>query len=224
MTYSSFIEELQSYAEPSFRLFQKRLIFTNYEILGVRTPVLRKLASKYTKELEKIFAFPNEYYETVFIKLTIVSKLPFQEFLRYLESCVSLMDNWALCDSFKGREISRHKKEFLPVLEGLFATGKEYYQRYALVVLLGEYVEKEYLPLIKEYLRRTDTQPYYIHMAAAWLTAELLIKEYEYGVSLLKERVLDVKTHNKAVQKAIESYRLTLEQKEFLRSLKIKYF
>ena len=222
MTYSSFIEELQSYAEPSFQQFQKRLIFTDYEILGVKTPVLRKLASKYAKELEKIFAFPNEYYETVFIKLTIVSKLPFQEFLRYLEACVALIDNWALCDSFKGREIPKRKKEFLPVLESLFSTGKEYYQRYALVVFLSEYVEKEYLSLIKEYLRRADTQPYYVHMAAAWLTAEILIKEYEYGVSLLKEGVLDVKTHNKAIQKAIESYRLTLEQKEFLRSLKIK--
>ncbi len=222
MTYSSFIEELQSYAEPSFQQFQKRLIFTDYEILGVRTPVLRKLAKKYEGELERIFAFPNEYYETVFIKLTIISKLPYEVLLRYLEACVALMDNWALCDSFRAKAIAKNKKEFLPVLESLFATGKEFYQRYALVVLLSEYVEKEYLSLIKAYLRRADTRPYYIHMAAAWLTAEILIKEYEYGVVLLKEKVLDVKTHNKAIQKAIESYRLTLEQKEFLRSLKIK--
>lgn len=222
MTYSSFIDELKSYAEPSFQRFQKRLIFTDYEILGVRTPVLRKLAKKYERELERIFAFPNEYYETVFIKLTIVSKLPYEEFLRYLGGCVALMDNWALCDTFKAKAIAKNKKEFLPVLEGLFVTGKEFYQRYALVVLLGEYVEKEYLSVVKAYLLRADTQPYYIHMAAAWLTAEVLVKEYDYGVSLLKERALDAKTHNKAIQKAIESYRLTLEQKEFLRSLKIK--
>ena len=222
MEYSSLIEELKGYAQPSFQQFQKGLIFTKYEILGVRTPVLRKLAKKYAKQLDEIFSFPNEYYEVVFIKLTIVSTLPFQEFLQYLTSCVSLMDNWALCDSFKGRCIAKNKRNFLPALEDLFVRGGEFYQRYVLVVLLSEYVQKEYLSLIKEYLLRADTQHYYIHMAAAWLTAEILIKEYGYGVELLQERALDVKTHNKAIRKAIESYRLALEQKEFLRSLKIK--
>ena len=222
MEYSSFIEELKGYAQPSFQQFQTRLIFTKYEILGVRMPVLRKLAKKYAAQLDEIFAFPNEYYEVVFIKLAIVSTLPFSKFLQYLPSCVALIDNWALCDSFKGKCIANNKEEFLPVLESLFAHGGEFFQRYVLVVLLSEYVEKEYLPLIKEYLLRADTQSYYIYMASAWLTAEILIKEYDDGVILLKDKVLDVKTHNKAIQKAIESYRLTLEQKEFLRSLKIK--
>lgn len=222
MEYSSFIEELKGYAQPSFQQFQTRLIFTKYEILGVRTPVLRKMAKKYAAQLDEIFAFPNEYYEVVFIKLTIVSALSFQEFLQYLPSCVSLIDNWALCDSFKGKCIAKHKKQFLTVLEDLFSRGTEFFQRYVLVVLLSEYVEKEYLPLIKEYLLRANTQPYYVYMAAAWLTAEIVIKEFDYGVVLLKEKALDTKTHNKAIQKAIESYRLTLGQKEFLRSLKIK--
>ena len=70
-------------------------------------------------------------------------------------------------------------------------------------------------------MQRASTQYYYVHMAVAWLTAEILIKEYEEGVVLLKEGFLPVKTHNKAIQKAIESYRLTHEQKEYLRSLKI---
>ena len=132
------------------------------------------------------------------------------------------MDNWALSDCFKPKCLKKYRDDFLPELEKLFSDGKEFYQRYVLVVLLSEYVEQKYLPLIENYLKRADTQPYYVHMAAAWLTAEVLIKEYNYGVEILKKGLLERKTHNKAIQKAIESYRLTQEQKEFLRSLKIK--
>ena len=221
MPYSNFKENLLRQAEPAFAAFQKRLIFTKYEILGVRTPTLRKLTKAWKGREEELLAFPNENYETVFIKLAAVAALPYEQFLQKLEYCVSLMDNWALCDCFKVKCIAKHKQEFLTEIEKIFQTGKEFYQRYALVVLLSDYVEEEYLPTVREYLRRADTRPYYIHMAAAWLTAEILIKHYEYGVALLTYLILVPKTHNKAVQKAIESYRLTTEQKEFLRSLKI---
>ena len=87
--------------------------------------------------------------------------------------------------------------------------------------LLAEYIEGKYLPLIKSYMRRASTQYYYVHMAVAWLVAEILIKQYDEGVNLLKEKILPLKTHNKAIQKAIESYRITKEQKEYLRSLKM---
>ena len=222
MTYSDFIRELQTYAEEDFAVFQRRLIFTSYEILGVRTPILRKLAKKYEKEFDTLFSFPNEYYETVFIKLTVASFLPYERFLRVLDRCVALIDNWALCDSFKAKCIKKNKDAFLSKLKRLFGQGGEYFQRYVLVVLLAEYVETAYLPTIREYLRSANTERYYVHMAAAWLTAEILIKNYEYGVALLQEKFLQPKTHNKAIQKAIESYRLTNEQKGFLRSLKIK--
>ncbi len=222
MTYSEFIDKITPYAEKEFAAFQKRLIFTNRAILGIRTPVLRKLAKEYAEDIEEIFGYPNEYYEVVFIKLTIVSLLPYEKFLQYLPQCVSLIDNWALCDCFKGKYIAKHKEEFLPVLEKLFIEGKEFYVRYVLVVLLAHYLTPKYIPIVKEYIRRTNAGPYYIHMSAAWLVAEMLIKAYDDGVSLLKEGILPPKTHDKAIQKAIESYRLTTEQKEFLRSLKIK--
>ena len=76
--------------------------------------------------------------------------------------------------------------------------------------------------MIESYIQRADTSKYYVHMATAWLVAEILTKEYDYGLTILQSKVLDIKTHNKAIQKAIESYRITTEQKEYLRSLKIK--
>ncbi len=221
MTYSTFIEKITPYAESDFAAFQKKLIFTDRKILGIRTPTLRKLAKEMQGELESLLSFPSEYYETVFITLTVVSMLPYEGFLRHLPRCVALMDNWALCDCFKAKCIKKNKKEFLPVLESLFSTEKEYFVRYTLVCFLFEYMETAYIPLIKEYIRRTNTQAYYVHMAVAWLTAELCVKHFDEGVLLLKEGILSPKTQNKAIQKAIESYRLTKDQKEYLRSLKI---
>lgn len=222
MTYSEFIEKITPFAEEDFACFQRKLIFTDRKILGIRTPTMRKLAKEFSGNIEDLFSFPDEYYERVFILLTAVSMLPYPQFLAYLERSVALIDNWALCDSFKAKCIQKHKDDFLGVLEQLFKKGGEYFERYVLVVLLAEYVEKQYLPTIKGYVQRADAEKYYVHMAVAWLTAEILIKEYEEGISLLKEGFLSPKTHNKGIQKAIESYRLTAEQKEHLRSLKIK--
>ncbi len=222
MQYSKLIETLRAYAEPNFADFQRRLIFTERRIIGVRTPILRKIAKEYQGKIDELFSFPNEYYEVVFIKLTVVSALPYEEFVKKVEECVSLMDNWALCDSFKAKCIHKHKEEFLPVLEKLFSTGKEYYERYAFVLFLAEYIEDKYLPMVISYIQRADLEPYYIYMAVAWLVAEILVKEYACGLEILRLGILDGKTHNKAIQKAIESYRINKEQKEYLRSLKIK--
>lgn len=222
MTYLGFIEELKGLAEQDFAVFQRGLIFTKYEILGVRTPILRKLAKKYDKDFEIIFSFPDKYYETVFIKLAIAANLPYKQFLKYLDGCLALIENWALCDTFKGKYIRENKENFLSVLGKIFQTQKEFHQRYVLVVLLAEYLQQEYLGVIRSYICRADAKRYYIYMAVAWLVAEILVKAYDFGVELLKEGVLDKKTQNKAIQKALESYRLTKVQKEYLRSLKIK--
>lgn len=223
MTYSEFLKELMPYAEPDFAAFQKRIINSpSQSFLGIRTPVMRKLAKGFKGTLEELFSFPDEYYEVTFIKLTAASLLPYDEFCKYVRRCVPLVDDWALCDCFKPACLKRHLDEFLPYLEEFFAQGGEFYQRFVLTTLLGYYTEEKYLPLISEYLKRADTDLYYVHMAAAWLTAEVLVKHYEQGLEILKGGSLPPKTHNKAIQKAKESFRITEEQKGYLESLKIK--
>lgn len=222
MKYSDFLKIVNDCKEEDFARFQRRLIATDANILGVRAPVLRKLAKAYAANFEDIFAFPDEVYEVTFIKLAMVSAFPYERFVGYVEECVSRIDNWATCDSFKAKCIAKRRDDFLPVLEDLFEKNGEFYQRYVLVTLLSEYVEGKYLSVIQNCLSRAETTAYYVHMAAAWLTAEVLVKYYDYGVALLKNEILDAKTHNKAIQKAIDSYRLSAEQKAYLRSLKIK--
>ena len=213
MKYSEFLQYLQGYAEGDFAAFQRKLIPTKQQILGIRTPTLRRIAKQCQDKLPEIFAFPDDVYEITFLKLTMVSALAYDGFLTYLNDCVEKIDNWA-------KAIQKHRDEFLSVLEKLFQHGGEFYERYVLVSLLSWYVEDQYLNRIEQYLIRADTSLYYVHMAVAWLAAEILIKEYEKGVHILKRGILDTKTHNKAIQKAIESYRLNKEQKDFLRSLK----
>ncbi len=221
MRYIEFLNELLPFAEEEFAAFQRKLVFTERTILGIRTPALRKIAKNVKVDLATLLSYPNEYYEVVFIKLTVLSSLPYEEFIRRLEEGLALVDNWALCDGFKANCIKESREEFLPVLEKMFQSGKEYFVRYVFVTLLTTYMEEEYLPHVRSFLERADCSPYYVHMAAAWLTAEVLIKHYEEGVALLKSGILPAKTHDKSIQKAIESYRLTNEQKEYLRSLKI---
>ena len=222
MEYGVFLEKLRSLSEEDFADFQRRLIFTKRTILGVRTPLMRALAKECVSEIETLLSFPNEYYEVCFIKLTAVSLLPYEKFLQFFDQVVPLIDNWALCDGFRPKCIATHKQEFLPHIERYFASKEEFSVRFAIVSLLAFYVQTEYFSLLSDYLKRTDTRPYYVHMAAAWLMAELIIKDFTFGVNLLKEGVFDVKTHNKAIQKARESFRLTKEQKEQLFALKIK--
>ena len=221
MTYDELISLLTTHSDPSYASFQGKLIYAKEgELLGVRTPTLRKIAKRL--DAAEVLSYPNTYYEVKFIKLAVISALPYQRFISYVQEAVSLIDNWALCDGFKAECIKAHRQEFLPYIDAFFRANTEFSVRYALVTLLYFYVDEEYLPLIASYLRKAACTPYYVHMAVAWLTAEILVKDFTFGVKLLKEGVFDKRTHNKAIQKAVESYRLTNEQKEFLKALKIK--
>ena len=98
--------------------------------------------------------------------------------------------------------------------------NEEFTQRFALKTLLAYYVEDKYLDTIFSFVNNANCDYYYVHMAAAWLVAEVLVKYYDKGVKFLSEQTLDKKTHNKAIQKALESYRLSDDRKNFIKGLK----
>ncbi|MDE7076531.1 MAG: DNA alkylation repair protein [Clostridia bacterium] len=218
--YEELLAELNTYAEPDYAAFHSRLLKNEkLNVLGVRVPTLRKMAKKYSARIDDLLVLPDDYYEITFIKLQAAALLPWEDFIKYVDKCVSLIDNWATCDCFSAKCIAKHREEFLPFVNK-FLQGGEFNQRYALTVLLSFYMEERWLGLIFSSVSHADTSLYYVHMAAAWLIAEVLVKFYDKGVEFLKSGALDIKTHNKAIQKACESYRLTKEQKDFLRGLK----
>ena len=172
--YHGLLAELKELSDEKYREFHKRLLKNDaINVIGVRTPDLRKLAKK-----------------------------------------------WATCDCFTPKCISKHQTEFLPYIEKYLKADAEFYQRFAFTTLLHYYVEEKYLNLIFNCLNGADTDYYYVHMAVAWLTAEILVKYYDAGKEFLKAGTLDKKTHNKAIQKATESFRLTDEQKNELKGMK----
>ena len=221
MPYPELLVELESCADESYKVFHKRLLKNdNINVLGVRVPQLRKIAKSYKGSVDELLTYPDDYYEVTFIKLTAVSLLDYEKFISYVDKCVPLIDNWATCDCFVPKCVKNHREEFLPYIHKFAQDNGEFSQRFALTTLLHFYVEEQYAETIFSLVEQSNTEFYYVHMAAAWLIAETLVKFYDTTKDFLLKNSLDRKTHNKAIQKAVESYRLTEEQKIFLKGIK----
>lgn len=221
MSYQELLAELNSYADEKYKNFHKKLLKNdNVKVMGVKTPILRKLAKKYGNDIEELLKFPNDYYDVVFIKLTAVSNLEYEKFLKYSDYCVSLIDNWATCDCFSPKCISKHKDEYLPYIRKYALKNSEFSQRFALTTLLHFYVEEKYAETVFSIIEQCNLNYYYVHMAVSWLIAEILVKNYDIAKSYLMDNTLDKKTHNKAIQKACESFRLSNDRKNFLKGIK----
>lgn len=219
--YRSLWAELFSYADEGYRAFHKKLLKNeSIVVIGVRTPVLRALAKKYREETDSLMTFPDEYYEVTFLKCAVACHLPYDELSSRIDALVALIDNWATCDGFAPGCITSHRREFLQKIDEYLSDDRVFVRRFALTTLLHFYVDAEFLSEVVARLRRVNCEEYYVSMAAAWLTAEVVIRDYERGIAFLKENALDPLTHNRALQKARESYRLSAEQKQQLKGLK----
>lgn len=228
-TYQQIIAELTALKDEKYRVFNERIVNVPAGTsIGVRTPLLRGYAKKFVAEkdfsFEDLFTWSNEVYEIRLLKCLCVgyAKIPFAEKRILIGRMLPVIDGWAVCDLFCStlKEVKRHREEFFPDVERFVSMGTEFSQRFGYIMLLGCYMEERYLPEIFRLLREADTQYYYTYMGAAWLLAEVLVRFYEAGVRYLKEGPLDGRTKNKAIQKARESFRLTEEQKNYLKSLK----
>ena len=220
ITYEELLAELRANSDESYRSFHKKLLKNDdIQVLGVKVPVLRGIAKRLRADWREVLTFPDEYYEVTFIKCTLVGALPYEEFIVQLDTVLPLLNNWATCDCFTAPCIKKNREAFLPVIEKCFLDEREFIKRYALVALLHDYVEEKYLPVIFSYLLRCKEEKYYVMMAAAWLFAEVLVKFYDAGAEFLKEGKLDREIAKKGIRKACESFRLTKEQKDNLKTL-----
>ena len=229
ITYEETLAALSAKKDEKYRAFNERIVNVPAGTsIGVRTPLLRGYAKEFVKRedfsFDELFRWPNALYEIRLLKCLCVgyAKVPFAEKKGLIEKCLPVIDGWAVCDLFCStlKEIKKHREEFLPSIERYVAAGTEFSQRFGYILLLGCYMEEEYLPVIFRLLGAAKTERYYTYMGAAWLLAEVLVKFYGAGVRYLKEGALDGRTKNKAIQKARESFRLTDEQKNYLKSLK----
>ena len=221
MEYSALLSELRFLADEKYRNFHARLLNNpNIRLLGVRMPLMRKLAKKYKGDFVVIMEFPDEFYEVTLLKCLTLGLQPYEIYTAYLGKILPRIDNWAVCDCFDAPCIKRNRDDFLNTILRYRFSEHEFTSRYMLVQLLRYYCEEDYLSEIFVSAEGCDHEKYYVSMAAAWLIAEVLVKHYEAGRAFLERGTLPAVTHNRAIQKARESFRLTAEEKEELKKLK----
>ena len=221
-------EELKQLADEKYREFHKGLCPGTENILGIRVPVLRDYAKKLAKEYEikeLLKNIDNEYYEEIMLQGMLIGlekDNDMQDILKDIEEFVPKIDNWAVCDVFcAGLKITKkHKKEMWDFLQAYVTSGKEFEIRFGVVMILDYYITEEYLKKDFSIFDHIKSNQYYVQMAVAWAISICLIKFYDKTIEYLKNAKIDKFTYNKALQKAIESYRISDEQKAELRKMK----
>lgn len=220
-------KELLNMQDKKYKEFQKGICPGVEEIIGIRIPILRS----YAKELLKRYDFkylmeniPSNYYEEIMLQGMLIgqAKLDFNEIIKYVEDFIPKIDNWAVCDTFcTGLKITKkHKEEMWDFIQKYIKSDKEFYIRFGIVLILNYYIDEDYLYKNFKIFDSIKSDKYYVQMAVAWAISFCLIKFYDKTIEYLKNSKIDKFTYNKSIQKAIESYRITKEQKEFLRTLK----
>ncbi|MFH2057686.1 MAG: DNA alkylation repair protein [Pseudomonadota bacterium] len=220
------LEELKSLAEQEYKAFNNKIIPTQQTTLGVRLPMLRKIARRIAKEKPMAFIQSDKQniFELIMLEGMVLSSMDksFKELLPLTETFLLKVDNWAQIDSsicdFKN--ITKEKKDVLVVVKKWLKSDKEFFVRAGLVMLLAHFVEKKNLQMIFDLSQSIVHTGYYAHMGNAWLVSCCMAKFPKETIIFFKNNTLDDKTHNKAIQKSRESFRVSKEDKIIINELK----
>lgn len=221
-------EELFRLQDLDYRDFQSRLIPTmsTDRMIGVRTPELRKFAKELGKRPDKdefLEDLPHRYYDEDQLHAFLLSEMKdYGECLAAVERFLPFVNNWATCDQMSPRVFRKHRTELLKPIRDWLVSEQPYTVRFGVGMLMEHYLDGDFDLAYPEMVARLRSDEYYVNMMIAWYFATALAKQYDAVLPFLEEQRLDDWTHNKAIQKAIESRRITPEQKAYLRGLKIK--
>ena len=213
----------------NYQKFQSKICNTNYEILGVKVPILRKIASNLLKEYEYQEILNNlsdDYFETVLLQGLIIGKChtTYEEKINLINYFLPKIDNWAICDIFCSelKFIKNNEEKFLKYLWSIKNNSQEYYQRFIIVILLNYYINDTYLEIVLNYLLSVKSSYYYVKMAISWCYSIALVKYFDKTLEFLSKNKenIDKWTFNKAMQKGIESFRISEINKNKLKNLK----
>lgn len=211
-----------------YRDFHAKLMPTvnKEKIIGVRTPALRVFAKKYGKTdeaKEYLQILPHQYYEENNLHGLLIEQIKdYDTCLEELERFLPYIDNWATCDMLAVKVVKKHLDTFIDEICRWMESDYTYTIRFGVNMLMRYYLEDAFRMEYPEKVAQVRSEEYYVNMMRAWYFATALAKQYEKILPFIEEQKLDIWTHNKTIQKAIESYRITPEQKEYLRGLKIK--
>lgn len=220
--------ELFALQDEKYRDFNASLVPTldKNSFIGVRSPELRRLAKKYAKD-ERIeaflSAFPHKYQEENTLHGFIISlEKDFDKAIAETERFLPYINNWAVCDGISPKIFGKNKPELLEYIKRWINSDETYTVRFAIGMLMQHFLDEEFEPWQMALVISVDSEEYYIRMMQAWYMATALAKQYDAAFEVIKAKKLPKQTHNKSIQKAVESYRITDERKEILKGYRIK--
>ncbi len=224
----SITEQLFALQDLEYKKFHSKLMptITPNVIIGVRTPELRKFAKQLAKSTDvELFLqeLPHHYYEENNLHGFIIESIKdFDACIATLNQFLPFVDNWATCDMMAPKVLKTDLPKLYEWVKVWIASGETYTIRFGVNMLMKYFLDEAFLPEYPALVASIQSEEYYVKMVVAWYFATALAKQYEVVVPYLEEKRLDVWTHNKTIQKAVESYRITSEQKAYLKTLKCK--
>lgn len=222
------IDRLFEFRDENYRDFNSKLIPTvdKNAVIGVRTPELRKLANELWKDgtgKEFIKILPHNYYEENNLHAFFIEKIKdFDEASSELDKFLPFVDNWATCDCMSPRIFGKHPEKTMQKSLEWLNSRHTYTIRYGICMLMRYFLDENFTPKVLEIVANIRSEEYYVNMMIAWFFATALAKQYDSALPYVTEYKLDNWCHNKTIQKAVESRRITDEQKAYLKSFKIK--
>lgn len=219
------INELQSLQDLKYRDFQAKLIPTidKSTIIGVRMPDLRKLAKKFDEKQAQIFMqdLPHTYYEENMLHSILISNMKnYDDCIDHLERFLPFVDNWAVSDCISPKIFTKNTDKLIGKIKLWAKSSHTYTVRVAICLLMKYFLDEKFKVEYLKIATRIRSEEYYVNMMVAWFFATALAKQWDDVIFVLEDNLLDEWTHNKTIQKARESFRITPEQKQYLNSLK----
>ncbi len=224
----SITEQLFALQDIDYKQFHSKLMPTinSDVIIGVRTPELRKFAKQLAKSTDvELFLqeLPHRYYEENNLHGFLIESIKeFDACIAALNQFLPYVDNWATCDMMSPKVMKTDLPELYEWVKVWIASGETYTVRFGVNMLMKYYLDETFLPEYPALVASIQSEEYYVKMVVAWYFATALAKQYDAVLPYIEEHRLDAWTHNKTIQKAVESYRILPEQKLYLKTLKCK--
>ena len=225
-SYAEFINYLKSIKDEKYKEFHSSLVLNSkYEMIGIRLPIMRQIAKEITKTdiTDFLENAQDRYYEEVMIQGLVISQIKDEEaFNKYYEKHITKIDNWALCDTFCNsiKIVKKYEDKYFNEAIKMCLSKEEFIARTGLIMILSNFINEKNLDTIFDTLNQINSDKFYINMAEAWLICELYIKYPKQTLPFIKQNNLNKFTHNKAISKIHDSYRISKEDKEYLNSLR----
>ena len=213
--------------DKGYRDFQSKLIPTIpvETSIGVRIPTIRKLAKEYGKDLESVEflkQLPHTYYDENILHALLVAEIKdYEVCVKEVERFLPYVDNWAVCDIFSPKVFRKNKDKLIDKIREWTASDHPYTCRFGMEMLMTHFLDEDFRVEYLEIPATVHSEEYYVTMMIAWFYATALAKQWDATIGYMEDQRLDTWTHNKTIQKARESYRITPEQKEYLKTLKM---